>query len=226
MTRRAGCLAGRAAVDAPPAYPVAVTPTHLLVDLAGVLATFDQEPRIAALARLSGLTENDVDERLYGSGFVDAADEGVFDEAEVRAGIVQRLGLDEASAELDAAWMAAFEEDAAVLAVLDTAAAAGVGLLSNNDALVGSLIKTFLPGVAQRCHAVVVSGVTGVRKPAAAAYQAGLAALGVDPERCVFVDDSSSNVAGGLAVGVDSVLFVHAGQLAEDLRRRGFGHPA
>jgi hypothetical protein len=36
------------------AYPVAVTPTHLLVDLAGVLATFDQEPRIAALARLSG----------------------------------------------------------------------------------------------------------------------------------------------------------------------------
>jgi hypothetical protein len=39
----------------------------------------------------------------------------------------------------------------------------------------------------------------------------------------VFVDDSSSNVEGGLAVGVDSVLFVHAGQLAEDLRRRGFG---
>ena len=67
---------------------------------------------------------------------------------------------------------------------------------------------------------------TGVRKPAAAAYQAGLTALGVDPQRCVFVDDSSSNVEGGLAVGVDSVLFVHAGQLAEDLRRRGFGHPA
>ena len=213
-------------MDAPATYPVAVMPTHLLVDLAGVLATFDQEPRIAALARLSGLPENDVDERLYGSGFVDAADEGAFDKAEVRAGIVQRLGLDGAPAQLDAAWMAAFEEDAAVLAVLDTAAAAGVGLLSNNDALVGSLIKTFLPGVAQRCHAVVVSGVTGVRKPAAAAYQAGLAALGVDPERCVFVDDSSSNVAGGLAVGVDSVLFVHAGQLAEDLRRRGFGHPA
>jgi HAD superfamily hydrolase (TIGR01509 family) len=201
-------------------------PTHLLVDLAGVMATFDQEPRIAALARLSGLSENDVDERLYGSGFVDAADEGAFDEAGVRAGIVQRLGLDEASAELDAAWMAAFAEDAAVLDVLDTVPAAGVGLLSNNDALVGSLITTFLPGVAQRCHAVVVSGITGVRKPAAAAYQAGLRALGVDAERCVFVDDSSSNVEGGLAVGVDSVLFVHAGQLTEDLRRRGFGHPA
>src|SRR4051794_18519067 len=213
-------------MDAPAAYPVAVTPTHLLVDLAGVLARFDQEPRIAALARLSGLPENDVDERLYGSGFVDAADEGAFDEAEVRAGIVQWLGLDAASAELDAAWMAAFEEDAAVLAVLDTAAAAGVGLLSNNDALVGSLIRTFLPGVARRCHAVVVSGTTGVRKPAAAAYQAGLTALGVDPARCVFVDDSSSNDEGGLAVGVDSVLFVNAGQLAEDLGRRGFGHPA
>ena len=54
---------------------------------------------------------------------------------------MQRLGLDEVPAQLDAAWMAAFEEDAAVLAVLDTAAAAGVGLLSNNDALVGSLIR-------------------------------------------------------------------------------------
>ena len=202
-----------------------MTPTHLLVDLAGVLARFDQEPRIAALARLSGLPENDVDERLYGSGFVDAADEGVFDETGVRAGIVQRLGLDSASAELDAAWMAAFEEDAAVLAVLDTVAAAGVGLLSNNDALVGSLIMTFLPGVARRCHVVVVSGVTRVRKPAAAAYRAGLAALGVDTARCVFIDDSSSNVEGGRSVGLDSILFVHAVQLAEDLGRRGLGHP-
>ena len=77
--------------------------------------------------------------------------------------------------------MAAFEEDAAVLAVLDTAAAAGVGLLSNNDALAGSLIRTFLPAVGRRCHAVVVSGTTGVRKPAAAAYEARLTALGVEP---------------------------------------------
>jgi hypothetical protein len=44
-----------AVVEAPAAYPVAVTPTHLLVDLAGVLATFDRQPRIAALARWSGL---------------------------------------------------------------------------------------------------------------------------------------------------------------------------
>jgi HAD superfamily hydrolase (TIGR01509 family) len=119
--------------------------------------------------------------------------------------------------------MAAFEEDAAVLAALDTAAAVGIGLLSNNDALVGSLIRTFLPGVAQRCHTLVVSGVTGVRKPAAAAYQAGLNALGVDPEQCVFVDDSSSNVEGGLAAGLDSILFVHAGQLEPVLRIMGRG---
>ena len=65
MTSHAGCQAGMSAVDAPAAYPGAVTPTHLLVDLAGVLATFDRQPRIAALARLSGHAEEGLDPRSW-----------------------------------------------------------------------------------------------------------------------------------------------------------------
>lgn len=199
-----------------------VAVTHLLVDLAGVLATFDRAPRIDALADLAGRTETDVAARLYGSGFVDAADEGAVDVEGVRTGIVARLGLDRWTAFADAAWMAAFAEDADVLAVLDSVdPAIRVGLLTNNDALVGSLIGRFLPGVARRCHTVVVSGVTGVRKPAAGAFRAGLAAVGAEAKRCVFVDDSRSNVEGGLAVGVDSVLFTDPAQLTHDLGRRG-----
>src|SRR4051794_40597542 len=90
---RARCLSCRSDADSPPGRP----------------GRCSGEVRPGAAdrcpGRLSGLPENDVDERLYGSGFVDAADEGAFDEAEVRAGIVQRLSLDAASAELDAAWM-------------------------------------------------------------------------------------------------------------------------
>lgn len=199
-----------------------VAVTHLLVDLAGVLATFDRAPRIDALAHLAGCTETDVDERLYGSGFVDAADEGALDVEGVRAGIVTRLGLGRWSAFADAAWMAAFAEDADVLAVLDALdPAVAVGLLTDNDALVGSLIGQYLPGVARRCPVVVVSGVTGVRKPGAGAFRAGLAAVGARAPQCVFVDDSRSNVEGGLAVGVDSVLFTDPAQLTHDLGRRG-----
>ena len=140
----------------------------------------------------------------------------------VRAGIVERLGLDCPPDEVDAAWMAAFMEDGAVLAVLEALdPSVRVGLLSNNDALVGSLIETYLPGVAARCDAVVVSGVTGVRKPSERAYAAGLAALGASAAGCVFVDDSPSNVEGGRAAGIDSVLHTDPVQLARDLAERG-----
>ena len=128
---------------------------------------------------------------MYGSGFVEAADSGEFDADGVRAGISGRLGLRCTPEEVDAAWMAAFQEDPAALAVMDAARPpAVVALFSNNDALVGSLVGRYLPGVAARCDAIVFAGVLGVRKPAEQAYTRALQTLGVTAERCLFVDDN------------------------------------
>jgi len=199
-----------------------VAPTHLLMDLAGVLAVFDRQPRLVALGRLCGLSSGEVAARVYSSGFVEAADSGEFDADGVRAGISGRLGLRCAPEEVDAAWMAAFEEDPAALAVMDAARPpAVVALFSNNDALVGSLVGQYLPGVAARCDAIVFAGVLGVRKPAEQAYTRALQELGVAAERCLFVDDNPDNVEAGRAASIDSVLYTSPAQLHRELAARG-----
>ena len=66
-----------------------------------------------------------------------------------------------------------------------------------------------------------VSCRTGVRKPDVAAYTGAAAALGLDPARCLFVDDRQSNVDAAHAAGMDAVRFVDADTLAAELRSRG-----
>ena len=192
------------------------------MDLAGVLAAFDHDPRLAALGRLAGLTEGEVQARLYDSGFVEAADGGELDADGVRAGIAERLELNCPPEEVSAAWMAAFAEDAAALAVLDTVRPpAVVGLLSNNDALVGALLEEYLPGVVARCDAILVAGVLGAQKPTERAFARALEELGATAERCLFVDDDPDNVDGGRAAGIDSVRYTSPEQLARELSARG-----
>ncbi len=132
------------------------------------------------------------------------------------------MGLRCALEEVDAAWMAAFQEDPAALTVMDAARPpAVVALFSNNDALVGSLVGQYLPGVAARCDAIVFAGVLGVRKPAEQAYTRALQTLGVAAERCLFVDDNPDNVEAGHAAGIDSVLYTSPAQLHRELAARG-----
>ncbi len=95
------------------------------------------------------------------------------------------------------------------LALIDEVAAAGVriGLLTND---VGDFhgngwieSKPFFGQVA----AMVDGSETGVLKPAAAAFEHGIAALGLPRERIVFVDDQPANVAGARAIGLPTVQF-------------------
>lgn len=95
------------------------------------------------------------------------------------------------------------------LALIDEAAAAGVrvGLLTNDvasfhgDGWIES--KPFFTQV----DTLVDGSVTGVLKPAADAFELGIAALGLPREEVVFVDDQPVNAAGARAVGLPTVPF-------------------
>jgi HAD superfamily hydrolase (TIGR01509 family) len=65
-----------------------------------------------------------------------------------------------------------------------------------------------------------VSCETGLRKPDEEAYRHAARTLGVDPERCLFVDDREVNCAGARAIGMDSIVFADASQLRRELERR------
>lgn len=62
----------------------------------------------------------------------------------------------------------------------------------------------------------------GVRKPDAAIYSGAAASLGVDPARCLFVDDREKNCVGARGVGMQAHRFQSAGDLRLALRERGF----
>ena len=54
--------------------------------------------------------------------------------------------------------------------------------------------------------ATVISGDVGLHKPQPEIYRLGAERIGVDPERCVFVDDLRENIAGAEAVGMLGIL--------------------
>ena len=68
-----------------------------------------------------------------------------------------------------------------------------------------------------------VSCKTGARKPAAEAYEAALAGLGVPASACLFIDDREANCEGARAVGMQALRFTSATALEPELSRLGFG---
>jgi FMN phosphatase YigB (HAD superfamily) len=53
--------------------------------------------------------------------------------------------------------------------------------------------------------AVLLSGITGLRKPDPAAFRHAAAVLGVAPGECVFIDDALSHVRAAVEVGLVGV---------------------
>jgi putative hydrolase of the HAD superfamily len=93
--------------------------------------------------------------------------------------------------------------DFAVIDAVRTARALGVrtGLISNSwgvsrydRALLGELFD-----------GVVISGEVGIRKPAKEIYEMGARAVGVAPERCVYVDDLPGNLKPPRELGMHTV---------------------
>lgn len=68
---------------------------------------------------------------------------------------------------------------------------------------------------------VVVSGREGVLKPDAAIFRLLLDRNGLDPARCLFIDDSPANVRGAEAVGMRAHHFRDAATLETELRDLG-----
>jgi putative hydrolase of the HAD superfamily len=117
---------------------------------------------------------------------------------------------------------AGFESEPTMLQVVLAARAAGI-----RTALVSNSWGTDFyarEGFADLFDAVVISGEVGLRKPQPAIYRYAAAQLGVEPQRCVFVDDFAHNVRGATAVGMCGVLHVDVAQTVAELEAV-FGRP-
>ena len=185
-----------------------VEPDHtgLLVDFGGVLTTSVWDS-FAEFCRGRGLAADAVREMFRGDPEALAElrelETGRMAEEEFERRFADRLGIEDADGLIEAMFRGMQPSEPMVGAVR-AARASGVrtGLVSNSWSTShydrGSLTELF--------DAVVISGEVGLHKPQPEIYLLASKRLGLDPERCVFVDDLRENCTGAEAVGMTAVL--------------------
>lgn len=178
----------------------------MLIDLGGVLFTFDHRHRLDVLSGCTGLSPARLDALLWKSGFSAACDAGRYPDAVAARTEIRRItgysGTDDA---LDAAWCSAFQPDPAALDALDVLRAERddmrYGVLTNNGPLEEATLTRLHPSVFASlphrffCHRL------GVAKPDPAVFRRVLERLATTPDRVVLVDDDARNVEAARACG-------------------------
>lgn len=72
---------------------------------------------------------------------------------------------------------------------------------------------------------IITSCDTGLVKPDPRIYQVALKTMKVEPEDCVFIDDTFKNVTAGAKLGIKSIQFFNCYQLRNELAQLGIiGH--
>jgi epoxide hydrolase-like predicted phosphatase len=192
-------------------------PQGLLIDYGGVL-TNAIGPVMEAFCRSKGLPE-DALAVLAGADStfrpkLDAYERGEHEDTEFRPMFAAALGL--AAQDLDGFLRDLRPDDrmfAAVAALRDHGIR--VGLLSNSwgmsDYPLAMITDTF--------DGVVISGQVGMRKPEPSIYRHAAQTIGVEPRRCVFVDDTAGNVAVAVSLGMTVIHHERAEQTLRELER-------
>lgn len=176
----------------------------LLVDYGGVLTSslwesFDQ------FCRSEGLPEGTIRRQFRDEPealrLLRKMERGDVAEEEFERRFAARLGV--APEELITRLFAGLEPNAPMVDAVRAAGKTGIrtGLISNSW---GSGIYQRAP--LDAFHEIVISGEEGLHKPEPEIYHLGASRIGVEPARCVFVDDLRENVRGAEEVGMAAVL--------------------
>ena len=197
----------------------------LICDFGGVLSTpllagflaFQDESGVSlerlgvAMARA---TEEHGDNPLY------LLERGEISEGEFAARVEAHLDERFDMARLAAVCFERLEPNAAMVEFVRSVRSRGVraALLTNNVREWEARWRSKLPELDELFEVVVDSAFVGLRKPDPAIYELTLERLGgVEPERCVFVDDLDVNCATARELGMAAVRFESADQAIPEI---------
>ncbi|MFD6918442.1 HAD family hydrolase [Streptomyces virginiae] len=192
-------------------------PKVIYFDLGGVVCRFHPERRLAALGAACGLTPEQVESRLYGSGLISRWDLGLDSPSEIHRTIQERLGFQGSIRALQEIWCRAFEPDPKVLRLADTVRPLRTALLTDNDPLLLEAFPDLFPQVASRFDALLFSCRLGATKPEPVVFTQALDMMGVAPAEAVFIDDRAANVAAARELGIAAIHFRDTVGLGEAL---------
>lgn len=202
---------------------MSAAPALVLFDLDGVLVHYDQEARLASLAKSAGKDAAAVKAALFDSRLEADSDRGQYTAQGQADELARRLG---ASVTLDdcvrarAASMSIFPE--MLTLATEASRVAGVAILTNNGLMVRDYLPRICPPLFPLFSArVFCSAQFKIEKPDPDIYRRCLAALGIAEERAIFVDDKFANVEGAIRAGLLGHHFTDPSTLRADLQARG-----
>ena len=186
----------------------------LLVDLGGVLFSFDHQHRLSVLSECLGLPAGRVDELLWQSGFSGDCDAGRYrDAAAVRAQVRRITGYAGPDERLDAAWCSAFCPDPDVTGLLARRPGGRRGVFTNNGPLEEEVLTRLYPDAFRPFGHLFFCWRLTANKPDPAVYRQVTELLAVPPRQISFADDSAGNVKAALACGWNAVRYRSSGDL-------------
>lgn len=196
----------------------------VLFDLGDVVCHFIPARRLAAFAAATRLRAQDIQCKLWDSGFSQQCDAVRYSAAEMYTQICQRLGVSLPRCEVSRLWALAFEPNAEVFAI---AAALRrhlpTGLLTNNPPLLREAFPACLPDMERYFDPIIFSYQHGACKPSPALYEAVVRRTGVAAQATLLIDDAQANVRGAETAGWQAIHFTTPGALREALRDLGVG---
>lgn len=194
----------------------------LILDVNGVLYTYDRQRRIEALARLLDRPQDAVTAAVFDSGLEDAADAGDLGPEEYLAAVGDELDVQFGRAAWRTALSAAVAPNEAVLELIGRIAGPiDMVTLSNNGLLVMHEAQRVFPRILELGIEFHVAAELGASKPERHVYLDLCERRGVPPARAAFVDDKADNVDGARRAGIDAHLFVDVDGLRDFLTGRG-----
>lgn len=175
-------------------------------DLGGVVARFDHEARVNALADATGLLPDHIDEVVWRSGLDAAADKGYLDQdtawSQVLAALEDRIDR----SELRRCWSLAFIANQEVIDVIGRLGEP-CALFTDNGPILSACLEHELRHLGRPFEHVLFSWRLKATKSDLVSYQRAGAALDAEPSRLTLVDDRASNVETARAAGWYAIHF-------------------
>ncbi len=190
----------------------------LLVDYGGVLTTnlFDS---FRSFCEAEGLSPDAIGRRFRDDRgareLLIGLETGQLGEEEFEPRFAEILGV--APEDLIDRLFAGSAPDTPMLEAVARARAAGIktGLVSNS----WGTRRYDRAKLAELFDGIVISGEVGIRKPAPEIYALGAEAIGIEPARCVFVDDLPFNLEPAQKLGMATVHHTRAQETIAELER-------
>lgn len=204
---------------APPPSPPAAScrVDALLFDLGGVLIDIDGERVFSHWARCSGVPVETLRARFQVDEAYRQFERGELAVADYFATLRARLDIDLADADLLVGWNAMLVgEKPGIRTLLERAAARyPLYLFSNTNSAHQVVWAREFAALLSPFARLFVSSEIGRRKPDPAAFRYVADAIGLAPERILFLDDAEENIAGAQSIGMPAI-HVHS---SEDIAR-------